>query len=73
MSTKNNKVYLLTIILFIWTIIFNYLENVTNHHNIINYIFWIIEQHITFADNKINSGIFPFADYGFICFGTFIC
>ena len=41
MSIKNNKVYLFTIIIFIWTILFNYLKNIINYHNIINFIFWI--------------------------------
>lgn len=41
MNIKNNKVYLFTIIIFIWTILFNYLKNIINYHNIINFIFWI--------------------------------
>jgi len=41
MNIKNNKVYLFTIIIFIWIILFNYLKNIINYHNIINFIFWI--------------------------------
>jgi hypothetical protein len=41
MNIKNNKVYLFTIIIFIWTILFNYLQNIINYHNIINFLFWI--------------------------------
>jgi len=41
MNIKNNKVYLFTIIIFIWTILFTYLQNIINYHNIINFIFWI--------------------------------
>lgn len=42
MSIKNNKVYLFTLIIFIWTIFFNYLQNIIDYHTIINYIFWIV-------------------------------
>lgn len=41
MNIKNNKVYLFTIIIFIWTILFTYLQNIINYHNIINFLFWI--------------------------------
>ena len=41
MSIKNNKVYLFTIIIFIWNIFFYYLQKITNYYNIINYIFWL--------------------------------
>ncbi len=42
MNIKNNKVYLLTFLIFIWNIFFCYLKNITIYYNIINYIFWIV-------------------------------
>ena len=41
MSIKNNKVYIFAIIIFIWNILYNYLQNTTNYYNILNFIFWI--------------------------------
>ena len=42
MSTRNNKVYIFAIVIFMWQIFINYLVNITKYHNIINYLFWII-------------------------------
>ena len=41
MSIKNNKVYLFTMVIFMWTILLNFLHNISDYYNLINYIFWI--------------------------------
>ena len=41
MNIKNNKVYLLTFLIFIWNFFYYYLKNIINDYNIINYIFWV--------------------------------
>lgn len=42
MDVKNKKVYIFLIIIFIWSIFFAYLENITKYSAIINFLFWII-------------------------------
>lgn len=41
MRIKNNKVYIFTIIIFLWHIFINCLSHITQYYTILNYLFWL--------------------------------